>query len=176
MTNRKLYTLFSFHKREAYHFSVVDRNGNIFDKFNIPEYRNNEIRNNIIPLKEEFIEEYKLNLDDFLNQYDLYTCYSGTGDLFSEKAVNLLQNELKDEIKFIPCSLNGEKVKLYAALLLKSAAIISEQKGKNFEFYPTTDLNAEYAMQDENSAVKFVTQKFVDLVEKHRLKIEFKAR
>ena len=176
MTDLKFYTLFSFHKREEYHFSVVDRDGNIFDKFNIIECRNNEIRNNVIPLKEDFIEEYKLNLDDFLNQYDLFTCYSGTGDLFSERAVNLIQNELKDEIEFIPCSLKGEKVKLYAALFLKSATIISDQKGMDFEFYPNANLDAQYAIQDENNAVKFVTQKFVDLIKKHKLKIEFKAR
>mgnify|MGYP003482914303 CR=1 FL=1 len=63
-----LYTLFSFHEKEDYHFSVIDRDEVIFDKFNIPACKNNPIRNNIIPLKEDFTSEYNINLDKFLKQ------------------------------------------------------------------------------------------------------------
>ena len=175
-----LYTLFSFHEKEDYHFSVIDKNAVLFDKFNIPEcknnpIKNNPIKNNIIPLNEQFIEHHNLNLEEFLNQCDLYTCYSGTSDLFSERAVNLLRDELKNEVEFIPCSIKGEKVKIYAALFLKSARMISSFVGMGFEFYPLNNVNAEYAIQDEKG-VKFVTQKFVDLIEKHQLVMEFRAK
>lgn len=175
MKNPKLYTLFTFHKREEYFFSVIDRDESIFDKFKIPECKNNPIKNNIISLKEQFIEHYNLNLDNFLNQYDLYTCYGATNDLFSERAVNLLRDELKNEVEFIPCSIKGEKVKIYAALFLKSARMISSFAGMGFEFYPLNNIDAEYAIQDEKGA-KFVTQKFVDLIEKHQLVMEFRAK
>ena len=175
MKNPKLYTLFAFHKREEYFFSVIDRDESIFDKFKIPECKNNSIKNNIIPLKEQFIEHYNLNLDDFLSQYDLYTCYGGTSDLFSERAVNVLRDELKNEVEFIPCSIKGEKVKIYAALFLKTARMISSFAGMGFEFYPLNNINAKYAIQDEKG-VKFVTQKFVDLIEEHQLVMEFRAK
>lgn len=154
---------------------MIDKNGVLFDKFKIPECKNNPIKNNIIPLKEQFIEDYNLNLDDFLSQYDLYTCYGATSDLFSERAVNVLRDELKNEVEFFPCSIKGEKVKIYAALFLKTARMISSFAGMGFEFYPLNNINAEYAIQDEKG-VKFVSQKFVDLIEKHQLVMEFRAK
>lgn len=173
MPNLKLYTLFSFHKREDYHFLVIDKDESIFDKFKIPECKNNSIRNNTIPLKENFTSEYNINLDKFLKQYDLYTCYGATSDLFSERAVELLQEELKDEVEFIPCTLKGEKVKIYAALFLKSASIVKDFKGIGYDFYPFETIDTEYAIMDREMGIKFVTQKFVDLVQKHQLKMDF---
>lgn len=176
VTTTKLYSLFSLHKREEYHFLVIDRDELIFAKFKIHECKNYLIRNNIIPLKEDFTSEYNINLDKFLKQYDLYTCYGATGDLFSERAVELLQEELKDEVEFIPCAIKGEKVKIYAALFLKSAPIIQDFKGMGYDFYPFQTIDAEYAIMDQEMGIKFVTQKFVDLVQKHQLKMEFELK
>lgn len=173
MTTTKLYSLFSFHKREEYYFSVSDTKKLIHQKFKIPECKNNPIRNNIIPLKEDFTSEYNINLDKFLKQYDLYTCYGATSDLFSERAVELLQEELKEEVEFIPCAIKGEKVKIYAALFLKSASIVKDFKGMGYDFYPFETIDAKYAIMDQEMGIKFVTQKFVDLVQKHQLKMEF---
>lgn len=168
-----LYTLFSFHPKEDYYFSVIDKQGHIFDKFQLPECRENLIRNNIIPIKEEFTKEYGLNLDDFLKDYDLYTCYTGgVGDLFSEKAIIALKTEVQDEIEFIPCMLKGQPIPVYAALFLKTAPIVKDFEGMGFTFEDITLPDVKYAVQDENKGVKFVTQAFVELVKKHDLKIE----
>lgn len=172
-----LYTLFSFHPKEDYYFSVIDKQGTIFDKFQLPECRGIPIRNNTIPIKEEFTKEYSQNLDDFLEDYDLYTCYTGgVGDLFSQKAVVALKAELQDEIEFIPCMLKGQEVPVYAALFLKTAPIVKDFEGMDFTFDDHLSLNMKYAVQDENKGIKFVTQAFVELVEKYDLKIECKLR
>lgn len=172
-----LYTLFSFHPKEEYYFSVIDKQGTIFDKFKLPECREIPIRNNIIPIKEDFISRYSLNLDDFLKEYDLYTCYTGgVGDLFSEKAVVALKTELHDEVEFIPCMLKGQPVPVYAALFLKSTPIVKDFEGMGFTFEDTHLSDVKYAVQDENKGVKFVTQAFVELVKKYDLKIECKLQ
>ncbi|MBP2616310.1 hypothetical protein [Chryseobacterium jejuense] len=172
-----LYTLFSFHPKEEYYFSVIDKQGSIFDKFQLPECREIPIRNNIIPIKEEFSKEYSLNLDDFLKDYDLYTCYTGgIGDLFSEKAVSALRKELQDEVEFIPCTLKGQPVPVYAALFLKTALIVKDFEGMGFTFEGTSLPDVKYAVQDENKGIKFVTQAFVELVKKYNLKIECKQQ
>lgn len=172
-----LYTLFSFHPNEDYYFSVIDKQGTIFDKFQLPECRETSIRNNIIPIKEEFSQEYSLDLDDFLKDYDLYTCYTGgVGDLFSEKAVVALQTELQNEIEFIPCMLKGQSIPVYAALFLKTASIVKDFEGMGFSFENTLLPDVRYAVQDENKGIKFVTQAFAELVKKYDLKIECKLR
>ncbi|BAP31112.1 uncharacterized protein CHSO_2075 [Chryseobacterium sp. StRB126] len=172
-----LYTLFSFHPKEEYYFSVIDKQGSIFDKFQLPECREIPIRNNTIPIKEEFTDQYSLNLNDFLEEYDIYTCYTGgVGDLFSEKAVSALRKELWDEVEFIPCMLKGQPVPMYAALFLKTASIVKDFEGMGFIFEDQPFPDAKYAVQDENKGIKFVTQAFVDLIEKHHLKIECKLR
>ncbi|MGE8553201.1 MAG: hypothetical protein ACN6OB_04585 [Chryseobacterium jejuense] len=172
-----LYTLFSFHPKEEYYFSVIDKQGSIFDKFQLPECREIPIRNNIIPIKEEFSKEYSLNLDDFFKEYDLYTCYTGgVGDLFSEKAVIALKAELQDEVEFIPCMLKGKPIPVYAALFLKTASIVKDFEGMGFSFENTLLPDVKYAVQDENKGIKFVTQTFVELVKKHDLKIECKQQ
>lgn len=168
-----LYTFFSFHPKEEYYFSVIDKQGSIFDKFKLPECRNIPIRNNTIPIKEEFIQEYSLNLDDFLKDYDLYTCYTGgVGELFSEKAVIALKAELQNEVEFIPCILKGQPIPMYAALFLKAAPIVKDFKGMDFIFEEISI--PDYAVQDENKGIKFVTQAFVELVKKYDLNIECK--
>lgn len=168
-----LYTLLSFHPQEDYYFSVIDKQGSIFDQFQIPECREIPIRNNRIPIKEEFTEQYNLNLDDFLKEYDIYTCYTGgVGDLFSEKAVSALRKDLQDEIEFIPCMLKGLQVPVYAALFLKTVLIIKDFEGMGFTFEDIPLLDVKYAVQDENKGVKFFTQAFVELVKQHNLKIE----
>lgn len=172
-----LYTLFSFHPKEDYYFSVIDKQGRIFDKFQISECRNIPIRNNIIPIKEDFVKEYSLDLDDFLKTYDLYTCYTGgVGDLFSEKAVIALKTELQGEVEFIPCMLKGQPVPVYAALFLKTIPIVKDFEGMDFIFEDTSIPDVTYAVQDEDKGVKFVTQAFVELVKKHHLNIECKLR
>ncbi|MFC3758038.1 hypothetical protein ACFONJ_18835 [Chryseobacterium tructae] len=169
-----LYTLFSFHPKEDYYFSVIDKKGDIFDKFQLPECRKLSMRNNCIPIKEEFTDQYLLNLNDFLKQYDIYTCYTGgVGDLFSEKAVAILKTELQDEIEFIPCLLKGQLIPVYAALFLKSASMVKDFEGMGLAFEDPLFLNVKYAVQDENKGVKLVTQAFVDLVKKYHLNIEF---
>lgn len=171
------YTLFSFHPKEEYYFSVIDKQGSIFDKFQLLECRKIPIGNNIIPIKEEFSKEYSLNLDDFFKDYDLYTCYTGgVGDLFSEKAVIALKAELQDEVEFIPCMLKGKPIPVYAALFLKTEFIVKDFEGMGFSFENTLLPNVKYAVQDENKGIKFVTQAFVELVEKYNLKIECKLR
>ncbi|WP_160138693.1 hypothetical protein [Chryseobacterium sp. c4a] len=173
----KLYTLFSFHPKEDYYFSVIDKKGNIFDKFKLPECRDIPIANNCIPIKEEFTDQYQLNLDDFLKEYDIYTCYTGgVGDLFSEKAVAALKTELQDEVEFIPCLLKGQLIPVYAALFLKSAPIVKDFEGMGFTFEGPLLLDAKYAVQDENKGIKLVTQAFVDLVKSNHLNIEFKLQ
>jgi hypothetical protein len=172
-----LYTLFSFHPKEDYYFSVIDKQGTIFDKFKLPECREIPIRNNIIPIKEGFTEEYGVKMEDFLNDYDLYTCYiGGVGDLFSEKAVRALKTELQNEIEFIPCMLKGQAIPVYAALFLKSAPIVKDFEGVGFTFEDTSLPDVKYAVQDENKGIKFVTQAFVELVAKYDLKIECKQQ
>lgn len=172
-----LYTLFSFHAKEEYYFSVIDKQGTIFDKFKLPECREIPIRNNIIPIKEEFIEENSLKLDEFLKDFDIYTCYTGgVGDLFSEKAVIALKTELQNEIEFIPCMLKGHPIPVYAALFLKTAPIVKEFEGMGFSFENTLLPDIKYAVQDENKGIKFVTQAFVELVEKYDLNIECKQQ
>lgn len=172
-----LYTLFSFHPKEDYYFSVVDHKGNIFDKFQLPEYRETPIRNNIIPIKENFIEEYSLHLEDFLKKYDLYTCYTGgVGDLFSEKAVIALRTELQEEVEFIPCMLKGQPIPVYTALFLKSVPIVKDFEGMTLTFEDIQLSDVKYAIQDENKGIKFVTQAFVELVKKYDLKIECKLQ
>ncbi|WP_185245940.1 hypothetical protein [Chryseobacterium bernardetii] len=172
-----LYTLLSFHPKEDYYFSVIDKQGSIFDKFQLPEYREIPIRNNIIPIKEDFTSEYSLNLDDFLKEHDLYTCYTGgVGDLFSERAVVALKTELQSEIEFIPCMLKGQPIPVYAALFLKSAPIVKDFEGMGFIFENTHLSGVKYAVQDENKGIKFVTQAFVELVKKYNLKIECKLQ
>lgn len=172
-----VYTLFSFHPNEDYYFSVIDKKGDIFNKFQIPEYREFPVRNNMIPIKEEFTDQYNLDLNVFLNEYDLYTCYTGgVGDLFSEKAVDALKADLQDEIEFIPCMLKGQPVPVYAALFLKTAPMIKDFEGMGFTFEDSLSLNVKYAVQDENKGVKFVTQAFVELVKKHHLNIECTLR
>lgn len=172
-----LYTLFSFHPKEDYYFSVIDKQGTIFDKFKLPECREIPIRNNIIPIKEEFTEEYSLNIDEFLKDYDIYTCYTGgTGDLFSEKAVVALKTQLQDEVEFIPCMLKGQKVPVYAALFLKIAPIVKDFEGMGFTFEDIPLSEVKYSVQDENKGIKFVTQAFVELVKKYDLKIECKLQ
>lgn len=168
-----LYTLFSFHKKEDYYFSVIDRQGLIFDLFQLPECRNIPLKNNIIPLREEFTDQHSLDLDGFLKEYDLYTCYTGgVGDLFSERAVLSLGAALKDEVRFIPCRLKGQPIPVYAALFLKTMPLVKEFEGMGFAFEEKLSLNAEFAVQDENKGIKFVTSAFVELVKKHDLKIE----
>lgn len=171
----KLYTLTSFHKREDYHFSLHDPKKELFNKFNFSDCKNLKIRNNTIPLKEEFISKYNLNLAGFLKQYDSYTSYSGLGDLFSERAVTVLQEELKTEIEFIPCSLKGELVPIYAPLFLKSTPLKADYEGMKIVYDQSIEILSEYAIQDDISGMRFVTQKFVDLVQKHHLKMNFKA-
>ncbi|WP_347218049.1 hypothetical protein [Chryseobacterium sp.] len=172
-----LYTLFSFHRKEDYYFSVIDQKGHIFDKFKLPECRETPIRNNIIPIKEEFSVQYNLNLDDFLKDYDLYTCYTGgVGDLFSEKAVIALKEELQDEVEFIPCMLKGQPIPVYAALFLKTGPVVKDFEGMGFIFEDLPLLDAQYVIQDENKGIKFVTHAFVELVKKHDLKIECKLQ
>lgn len=172
-TMMNLYTLFSFHEREDYYFTVIDRKGEIFDKFKLPECRDFPLKNNSIPLKEEFIEKYQLNLDTFLKDYDLYTCYTGgVGELFSQKAVSVLKEELKNEIEFIPCMLKGKPIPVYAALFLKTASIVEDFDGMSFKFENKVSFSAKYAVQDENKGINFVTQAFVELVEKNNLTIE----
>lgn len=168
-----LYTLFSFHEKEDYYFSVIDKQGIIFNKFQLPGYRDTPVRNNCIPIKEEFSEEHHLHLDDFLHQYDLYTCYTGgVGDLFSGKAVLALREELQGEVEFIPCMLKGRPVPVYAALFLKSAPLVKDFNGMGFTFEHWNTLDIKYAVQDENKGIKFVTRAFTELVKKHRLIIE----
>ncbi|MEE6126794.1 hypothetical protein V2E39_05250 [Chryseobacterium arthrosphaerae] len=168
------YTLFSFHPKEDYYFSVIDKKGVIFDKFQFQECRDIPLRNNCIPVKEEFTEKHHVDLEVFLDEYDLYTCYTGgVGDLFSEKAVVVLREELKDEIEFIPCVLKGKPVPVYAALFLKTAPIVKDFDGMGFTFEEKQLLPIKYAVQDESKGIKLCTQAFADLVEKHQLKIEF---
>lgn len=172
-----LYTLLAFHKGEDYYFSVIDRKGEIFDKFKLPECRNFPLRNNNIPLKEEFTEKYQLNLETFLKDYDLYTCYTGgVGELFSQQAVAALKEELRNEIEFIPCILKGQPIPVYAALFLKTTPIVKDFDGMNFTFENEVSINAKYAVQDENKGINFVTQAFVELVEKNNLTIECKLQ
>ncbi|MEJ5106817.1 MULTISPECIES: hypothetical protein [Chryseobacterium] len=172
-----LYTLFSFHPKEDFYFSVIDKQGNIFNKFQLPEYRETTIRNNCIPIKEEFTDQHCLDLNDFLKGYDIYTCYTGgVGDLFSEKAMVALKDELQGEIEFIPCMLKGEPIPVYAALFLKSAPIVKDFEGMGFSFEDIPLPDVKYAVQDENKGLKFVTQAFVKLVKKYDLKIECKLR
>lgn len=171
------YTLFSFHPKEDYYFSVIDKKGTIFDKFQLPECRQIPIRNNIIPIKEEFTKEYSLNLNDFLEDYDLYTCYTGgVGDLFSERAVIALKTEAQEEVEFIPCILKGQPIPVYAALFMKTASIVKDFEGMGFTFEDPSVLDVKYAVQDKNKGVKFVTPAFVDLVKKYDLKIECKPQ
>lgn len=169
----KLYKLTSFHQREDYHFSVHDPKNELFDKFNFPDCKDLQIRNNTIPLKEDFISNYGLNLATFLKQYDLYSSSSGLGDLFSERAVTALQEELKTEIEFIPCSLNNELVPMFAGLFLKTAPLNADYEGMKIVYDKTIEISAHYALQDDMSGMCFVTQNFVDFVENLKLKIEF---
>lgn len=172
-----LYTLFSFHPKEDYYFSVIDKQGSIFDKFQIPECKGISIRNNGIPIKEDFTEPYDLHLPDFLKEYDLYTCYTGgVGDLFSEKAVLALKGELQGEIEFIQCLLRGKAIPVYAALFLKTTPIVKDFEGMGFTFENISLPDVIYAIQDENKGIKFVTDAFVELVKKYDLKIEYKLQ
>ena len=172
-----LYTLLSFHPKEDYYFSVIDKQGSIFDKFQLPEYRQIPIKNNSIPLKEEFTGQYNLNIETFFKEYDIYTCHNGgVGDLFSERAVVALKTELQSEIEFIPCMLKGQPIPVYAALFLKTALIVKDFEGMGFTFEDKPLLDVQYAVQDENKGIKFVTQAFVELVKKYNLKIECKLQ
>lgn len=173
MSYKNIYTLAPLHKREAFHFEVIDPKGVLFNKFNVPDCREILVRNNLIPLKEKFTDLYGVVLDDFLLEYDVFVCYGGVKDLFSERAVLALKDVLKGEIVFIPCSIRGQKVPLYAALFLNSAPLLLDSPGMGLDFVKGASFDVDFAIQDSNLCVRFFTEEFVNLTKQHRLRIPF---